>query len=69
MDGIIRQLLAAPGQVVAAGATLFDVDNLRTLWVRVPVYVGELAAFAAARDAEVDALGAHPTGAVARRAG
>lgn len=57
LTGTIRQLLASPGQVVAAGATLFELENLTVLWVRVPVYVGELTAFRAAKEAVVDMAG------------
>lgn len=42
ISGVVRSVQAAPGQVVAAGATLMEVANLATLWVRVPVYVGDV---------------------------
>lgn len=42
IDGVVRNYTAAPGQIVSSGATLFEVINLSTLWVRVPVYVGQL---------------------------
>ncbi len=41
-DGILRQLLAAEGQNVTAGAPLFEVADLRTVWLRVPIYSGDL---------------------------
>ena len=41
-DGIIRTEHAIAGEGVAAGAPLFEVLNTRVMWVRVPVYVGEL---------------------------
>ena len=56
-DGTVGQLLAAPGQVVAAGATLFELENLTTLWVRVPVYVGDMSALGGAGEAAVESLG------------
>jgi RND family efflux transporter MFP subunit len=40
-DGMVRQVLASAGQVVNGGAALFEVADLRTLWIRVPVYAGE----------------------------
>ena len=40
-DGIIRAEFAAPGEVVPAGAQLFEVVDLDRVWVRVPVYAGE----------------------------
>jgi len=42
-DGLLRQVQAAPGQIVPAGAPLFEVARLDVLWVRVPVYAGDLA--------------------------
>jgi len=40
--GMLRNLSAFPGQNVPAGAALFEVADLSHLWVRVPVYVGDL---------------------------
>ena len=40
--GVIRRLSAAAEQRVAAGAPLFEVQATEALWVRVPVYVGDL---------------------------
>jgi membrane fusion protein, heavy metal efflux system len=39
--GVLRNVSALPGQAVPAGAPLFEVVNLDTVWVRVPVYVGD----------------------------
>ncbi len=41
-SGIIRGEHAAANEGVAPGALLFEVMNLSTVWVKVPVYVGEL---------------------------
>ncbi len=41
--GIVRQVYAAAGQAVSAGAPLFEVARFDPLWVRVPVYTGEMA--------------------------
>ena len=41
--GLLRNVSALPGQSVPAGATLFEVVNLERVWVRVPVYVGDMA--------------------------
>jgi cobalt-zinc-cadmium efflux system membrane fusion protein len=41
-SGILRRLSALPGQQVAVGGALFEVVNLDRVWVRVPVYVGDL---------------------------
>ncbi|MBX3400163.1 MAG: efflux RND transporter periplasmic adaptor subunit [Gemmataceae bacterium] len=41
-DGIIRTVSALPGQTVPSGAALFEIADLSTLWVRVPLPVGDL---------------------------
>ena len=38
---LVRNIHATAGQTVAAGAPLFDLVKLDTVWVRVPVFVGE----------------------------
>lgn len=40
--GIVRATHAVAGEVVPAGAPLFEVMNAEAVWVKVPVYVGEL---------------------------
>ncbi len=40
--GMLRNVAAFAGQTVPAGATLFEVVNLDRVWLRVPVYVGDL---------------------------
>jgi membrane fusion protein, heavy metal efflux system len=42
LTGIVRTTQVRPGEMVAAGAPLFEVMNDEVLWVKVPVYVGEL---------------------------
>jgi RND family efflux transporter MFP subunit len=66
-DGVIQSLLALPDQKVQAAAPLFVVQVLDPVWVRVPVYVGELARLASDRDAEIRGV-ADPPSAPARRA-
>ncbi|MCA9113797.1 MAG: efflux RND transporter periplasmic adaptor subunit [Planctomycetaceae bacterium] len=39
-QGILRSVSVAPGEIVPAGALLFEVVSLDRLWIRVPVYVG-----------------------------
>ena len=41
-DGILRNVTIRPGQTVPAGATLFEVIDTGKVWLRVPVYVGDL---------------------------
>ena len=39
-DGILQTVSARVGQVVNVGAPLFEIVDLNTLWIRVPVYAG-----------------------------
>lgn len=41
-DGLLRVVSALPGQTVPSGAALFEVADLSTVWVRVPLPVGDL---------------------------
>ena len=41
-DGLLRNVSALPGQSVPAGAALFEVVDLTTVWVRVALPVGDL---------------------------
>lgn len=41
LAGILRDFGAVPGELVVAGATLFEVVSYDQVWVRVPVYVGQ----------------------------
>lgn len=42
LTGIVRTTQVRPGEMVAAGAPLFEAMNDELLWVKVPVYVGDL---------------------------
>ena len=42
LDGIIQSISAAPGQTVAASAPLLQIAQVSTLWVRVPVFAGDV---------------------------
>jgi len=61
--GILRTLLAAPGQQVAAGAPLLELADLARMWVRVPVFVGELDGLDAAAEIVIEGLPAKPVAA------
>jgi RND family efflux transporter MFP subunit len=65
-DGVIQSLQALPGQKVQAGAILFAVQILDPVWVRVPIFVGDLARLAIDRDAEIGGVSDAP-GAASRR--
>ena len=54
--GIIRAEFAAPDEVVPAGAPLFEIVDLDTVWVRVPVYAGELSEVATDAAAQIKSL-------------
>jgi multidrug efflux pump subunit AcrA (membrane-fusion protein) len=55
--GVIRSVYVAPAQSVAAGALLFEIAQLDRMWVRVPVYVGEIGELASDRPVAVALLG------------
>jgi cobalt-zinc-cadmium efflux system membrane fusion protein len=59
-SGVLRNVSALPGQNVHGGASLFEVINLDHVWVRVPVYVGEVGAVDADVAASVFALNSRP---------
>jgi RND family efflux transporter MFP subunit len=61
-DGMIRQVLAAPGQPVNGGAPLFEIADLQTLWLRVPIYAGEAAMFSPGRSVSIETLSGAPIG-------
>ncbi|MDB5384371.1 MAG: macrolide transporter subunit MacA [Planctomycetaceae bacterium] len=54
--GIVRVTHALPGEVVAAGAPLFEVMNPDPMWIRVAVYAGELSEIAVDLPAQVGSL-------------
>jgi RND family efflux transporter MFP subunit len=59
--GILRASQVAPGEVVAAGAPLFEVMNTNPMWIKVPVYAGELAEIDAGQPARVSTLAGKPS--------
>lgn len=61
-DGLITELRAAGGQTIAAGAPVADLAQTNALWIRVPVYVGDLASLDPSQPAMVAALGKETTG-------
>ncbi len=58
--GIVRSVHVKPGEIVNTGSPLFEVMNGETLWVRVPVYVGEVAGIAPDAPAEIGELSSRP---------
>jgi len=59
-DGILRVVSVLPGQTVPSGAALFEVVDLSTLWVRVPLPVGDLDGIDRDESAQVGKLSAPP---------
>lgn len=66
-DGVLLRVNAAAGQNVAGAAVLFEVSNLSTVWVRVPVYVGDVDSVDRSSAARIGSLDGDP-GAPARSA-
>lgn len=56
IGGILQTISVAPGQAVTAGAPMFSVAQIDTLWVRVPVYAGAAQEVDAAQPAAVSRL-------------
>ena len=56
--GLLRTISASPGQTVPGGALLFDLVNTDKVWVRVPVYAGDLSHLDMKSDATVTPLSA-----------
>ncbi len=42
VGGVIQKVHASAGQTTSGGAVLLEITNLSTVWIRVPVYVGDL---------------------------
>jgi cobalt-zinc-cadmium efflux system membrane fusion protein len=61
-DGEVLSLSAAPGQTVSAGAPLAEVARVNALWVRVPLFAGDLTTIDATKHARVAALGRESAG-------
>jgi len=59
-DGVLQDLYVAAGQTVASGAALFAVVNQDVVWIRVPVYVGDLEQLDTAAQAQVGSLSSVP---------
>jgi RND family efflux transporter MFP subunit len=55
-SGMIQNVHAQAGQQVAAGAALFEVVGLDPLWVKAPVYVGDMPKLNTNRPADVGGL-------------
>lgn len=56
-DGYVRLQHATIGEIVPAGAPLFEVMDYDPIWVKVPIYAGELPSIADQEPARVAGLG------------
>lgn len=61
LSGIVRTTSVQPGQMISAGAPLFEVMNAEKLWVKVPVYAGELDEIDATQPVRITLLDGHFT--------
>ncbi|UUO04560.1 efflux RND transporter periplasmic adaptor subunit [Blastopirellula sp. J2-11] len=61
ISGILRTVQVQPGEMVAAGAPLFEVMNDEILWVQAPVYVGDLHEIDMTKAARVTMLDGRPS--------
>ena len=57
VDGVIQRIYVAPGQAVFASTLLFVVASQDPVWVRVPVYVGDVVKIDQQKDAIIQPLG------------
>ncbi|MDR3635830.1 MAG: efflux RND transporter periplasmic adaptor subunit [Isosphaeraceae bacterium] len=59
-DGLLNNVHAQTGQMIAANTILFDVVTLNPVWVKVPVYVGDLTRIDAGKPAGIGGLAEAP---------
>jgi RND family efflux transporter MFP subunit len=57
LDGVIQSISAASGQTVAPSAPLLQIAQVNTLWVRVPVFAGDVDDIDATQPVAVNRLG------------
>ena len=62
VDGVLQKIFVAPGQTVPASTAVFEVASLNPVWIRVPVYVGDLDKIDRQKDATVMLLGENQGG-------
>jgi cobalt-zinc-cadmium efflux system membrane fusion protein len=56
MDGIIQNVHTATGQTVTATTGLLDIASIDPVWIKVPVYVGDMATIDTKKPARVHSL-------------
>ncbi|MDG1097647.1 MAG: efflux RND transporter periplasmic adaptor subunit [Methylophilaceae bacterium] len=59
--GILSNIFAVPNQLVSAGSPIVEVSETNSLWVRIPVPLGDLDSIDLQADITISALSAHST--------
>lgn len=62
IGGLVNRIDVSVGQTVATGAVLFEVINLDTIWIQVPVFVDQLRDVQAEQDARLVSLSGESLG-------
>lgn len=62
IGGLVNRIDVSVGQTVATGAVLFEVVNLDTIWIQVPVFVDQLRDVQAEQDARLVSLSGESLG-------
>lgn len=57
LTGMVQKIYVTPNQIVTGGAPLFEVSSLNPVWVRVPVYAGDLSSVSSSQTALIQPLG------------
>ena len=56
VDGIVQEVHVAPGQTVTGTTALLEITGIDPVWIKVPVYVGDLATIDTKKPARVHSL-------------
>ncbi|HUU16125.1 MAG TPA: efflux RND transporter periplasmic adaptor subunit [Sedimentisphaerales bacterium] len=57
IDGIIQKVHVSPGQTVTASEAMVEITSIDPVWIKVPVYVGDLTSIDSNKPAKVHNLG------------
>ncbi|MAZ27351.1 MAG: hypothetical protein CL868_09775 [Cytophagaceae bacterium] len=57
MDGIIQQVYVSSGQTITAGIPIIDIAAVAPLWVKVPIYSGDVSSLTLSQPATIQKLG------------
>ena len=67
LDGVVQSMSVASGQTVAPAAPLVQIAQVNTLWVRVPVFAGDVEQIETSQPASVKRLGGSSVPLLAKR--